>query len=305
MKVSVFGASGFVGRNVIKELINENCEIIASDMREDEIDGVQIHPANILEYNQVEKIVHDSDYVIHLAASPLPFSLKNPAVNAHINVVGSLNIMDAAREYGIKKVVFSSASSIIGDVLRSPVDEAHPCSPKTPYGVAKFAIEHYLRVYNEIYNLNYIVFRFFNIYGPWQLPESGALIPMIYNKLKNTGSFDILGDGTQIRDYVYVGDIAEFILKGIQNDNVCNEILNMGTGSGSTIKEVIETAAEILKISPKINNMPPRPGEISNFVADTTKMKRLFGSAPTTDLKEGLTQTYSWLDSYYQKNGSQ
>ena len=305
MKVSVFGAAGFVGRNMIDALIKENSEIVASDMREDVINGVQIHAANILEYDQVEKIVQDSDYVIHLAASPLPFSLKNPALNAQINVVGTLNIMDAAREYGIKKVVFSSASSIVGDVMRSPVDEGHPCTPKTPYGVAKYAIEHYLRVYNEIYNLNYIVFRFFNIYGPWQLPESGALIPMIYNKLKNTGTFDILGDGTQVRDYVYVGDIARFIVKGIQNDNVRNEILNMGTGAGSTIKEVIETAADILNISPKINYLPPRPGEISNFVADTTKMKRLFGSAPGTDLKTGLSQTYSWLDSYYQKNGSQ
>lgn len=299
MKVSVFGASGFVGRNMIKALINENCEIVASDIREDVIEGIQIHPANILEYNQVERIVQDSDYIIHLAASSLPYSLKNPTINAQINIVGTLNIMDAAKEYGIKKMIFSSASSIVGDVNKSPVDEAHPCSPKTPYGVSKYAIENYLRVYNDIFNLNYIVFRFFNIYGPWQLPDSGALIPMIYNKLKNTGTFDILGDGTQVRDYVYVGDIADFIIKGIKSENINNEIFNMGTGTGTTIKRVIETAADILNISPKINYLPPRPGEIGNFVADTTKMRRLFGSAPGTNLKTGLSQTYKWLDSYY------
>lgn len=301
MKVSVFGASGFVGRNMIKALVNENIETVASDIKEDSIEGVHVYPANILEYDQVKKIVHDSDYIIHLAASPLPLSLKNPTDNARINIIGTLNIMDAARECGVKKVIFSSASSIVGDVLRNPVDETHPCTPKTPYGVAKYAIEHYLRVYKEIFGLDYLVFRFFNIYGPWQLPESGALIPMIYNKLKNTGSFDILGDGTQVRDYVYVGDIADFIIKGIKNEQIKNEILNMGTGSGGTIKEVIETAAGILNITPTINYKPPRPGEISNFVADTTKMKQLFGSAPSTDLKKGLSKTYTWLDSYYQK----
>lgn len=298
MNVAVFGASGFVGVNVVNALKHAGLDVVASDIRENDHLGVEFRVADLLNYEQVERVIKDTDIIIHLAASPLPFSLEKPKLNARINIEGSLNILDAARNNGIKKVIFSSASSIVGEVKYNPVDEKHPCFPKTPYGVAKYAMEHYLRVYQELYHLDYLIFRFFNVYGPWQYPESKAVIPMVYNKLNTEGSFTIFGDGSQTRDFIYVGDIAEFFVKAAKN-NVKNEILNMGTGKATTIKEIVHDAGNILGISPKINTLPARPGEIGNFVADTTRLKELFGSVPQTQLKDGLVKTFEWLDTVH------
>jgi UDP-glucose 4-epimerase len=297
MKVAVFGASGFVGMNVVEALKNTSIEVIASDVIEPKIKDVDFLKADLLDYGQVASIVKDADVVIHLAASPLPVSIENPKINARINIEGTLNIMDAAREYSIKKIIFSSASSLVGEVKYNPVDEKHPCVPKTPYAVSKYAIEQYLRVYHDLYQLNYLIFRFFNVYGPWQFPESKAIIPMVYNKLKTEGSFTVFGDGTQTRDFIYVEDIAHFFVKAIQN-NVKNEILNMGTGNATTINEIVEFSGRILKVNPKINYLPPRAGEIDNFVADMTKLKHLFGETPDTKLEIGLEKTFGWLDKY-------
>jgi UDP-glucose 4-epimerase len=294
MKVAVFGASGFVGINVVDSLARNNIDVIASDVRETSFEHAGFMKADLLDYNQVERVVRDTDVVIHLAASPLPVSIEKPKLNAQINIVGSLNILDAARACGVKKVVFSSASSIVGDVKYNPVDELHPCTPKTPYGVAKYAMEHYLRVYHELYNLDYLVFRFFNVYGPWQYPESRAVIPMVYDKLNKEGSFNVFGDGSQTRDFIYVGDIAEFFAKAAKNP-VKNEVVNMGTGKSTTIKEIVEISGKILDIDATINYLPARPGEIGNFVADTKKLQSLFGSVPSTDLSAGLRMTFDWL----------
>ena len=294
MKIAVFGASGFVGKNVVEALKEANVEMVASDIKEMDIEGVDFVKADLLDYDEVTKVVKGSDVVIHLAASPLPVSLEKPRINARINIEGTLNIMDVAREQGIDKIIFSSASSLVGEVKYNPVDEEHPCNPKTPYAIAKYACEHYLRVYQELYGLNYLIFRFFNIYGPWQYPESGALIPMVYKKLTTEGSFNVFGAGLQTRDFVYVGDVAEFYLKAIKKE-VKNEIVNLGTGKGATIKEIVELAGEILEIEPKINYLPQRGGEIDNFFADVTKLQRIFGSIPDTKIEEGLKKTFEWL----------
>jgi len=299
MKVAIFGASGFVGTNVIEALKATDHEIIASDIQEKPIEGTQFIKANLLKYEEVETVVNDCDVVIHLAASPLNVSVEKPRLNAQINIDGTLNIMDASREHGIKKIIFSSASSLVGEVRYNPVDEKHPCTPKTPYGVAKYAIEHYLRVYQELYGLNYLVFRFFNIYGPWQYPASGALIPMVYNKLNAGEAFNVFGTGSQMRDFVYVGDIADCYVRSISND-VKNSVVNMGTGKGTTIKDVVLTAGEVLGVVPRINYLPERPGEIDNFVADTSRITSLFGGAPSTCLKDGMKMTFSWLKSINQ-----
>jgi UDP-glucose 4-epimerase len=295
MRVGIFGASGFVGRNVIERLKAENIDIIASDIQNLHNKDIEFIKADLLNPNEVSEVVKRSDIIIHLAAHPLPASLENPKLNARINIEGTLNILDASKEFGIEKVIFSSASSIVGKVKYSPVDENHPCFPKTPYGVAKYSIEHYLRIYQELYNLNYLTFRFFNLYGPWQYPNSGALIPMVYSKLKSEGTFTVFGDGSQMRDFIFVGDIAEVYLEAVQS-NIRNEIVNLGTGNGSTIKEVVQKAGTILDIEPKINYLPARPGEIDNFVADITKLKKMFKNVPDTPLEKGLENTFRWLE---------
>lgn len=166
--------------------------------------------------------------------------------------------------------------------------------PKTPYAAAKLACEEYIRVYGEIYGTKHLIFWFFNVYGPWQYPESRGLIPMILGKLAKGDSITIFGDGSATRDFVYVDDVARFCLEALEK-GVTGGTLNMGTGVGTSISAKVELAAKVTGIEPKIQHEPARKGEIDNFVADTHKLKKAFGYSPSTGLEEGLGETFKWL----------
>ena len=298
MKVLVTGAAGFVGRNIVNALRKADIDFIASDVTNSPFgDDIEYVKLDITNRDNILKLFKDEDidYVFHLAAHPLSASIKEPVRDAMVNIIGSLNVMDASREFGVKKIVFSSASSIVGEVIRNPVDEDHPCKPKTPYGVAKFCVEHYLRVYQELYGLDYVIFRFFNVYGPYQYPSSGALIPVVMERIIKGQEVFIYGDGSTARDFIYVEDIADFYIETIKRKDIKNDIFNMGTGKLTTVKEVVELIAKVVGKEPKIVYKPKKPGEIMNFSADVTKLKKFFGKVPETTLEEGLKKTYEWF----------
>jgi UDP-glucose 4-epimerase len=205
-----------------------------------------------------------------------------------------LNVLDAGRKHDVKKMVYSSASSVVGTVQYNPVDEKHPCTPKTPYAVAKRACEEYLRVYRELYGLHYLIFRFFNLYGPWQGYKSGGLIPNLHKTLTEGREFQLFGDGSNTRDFIYVGDVAEFTSLATRQE-VHDEMVNMGTGVGTSIIQLINLGAKILNVTPKLAYNPSRPGEIGNFVADTKRLREALGNKPFTPLEEGLRNTFTWL----------
>ena len=159
-------------------------------------------------------------------------------------------------------------------------------------GITKLTSEHYLRLYHELYDIDYTVFRFFNIYGPFQ---KNGLIPSIFNKIRNNEPITIFGKGDQIRDYVYIEDILPFFEQSSSSEIGKNMVLNMGTGNGTTILEIVKHISEILQIEPKIEYQPARQGEIGNFVADTALLHETFGKIPPTDVKIGLRKTIDWL----------
>lgn len=294
----MLGAAGFVGRNLVERLSHEDYDIVASDVVDDPFGGsVNYVRLDLLDRNGVFDAVEGSNIVAHLAASPLVISLQDPHANMRINVEGTLNVLDAARKHDVSKVIYSSASSVVGTVKYNPVDEDHPCDPKTPYAVAKKACEDYLRVYKELYGLRYLVFRFFNVYGPRQSYKSGALIPNLYRTLIENKDFQVYGDGSNTRDFVYVGDVAEFCCLAIR-DHAENRVVNMGTGQGTSIVELITLGSRLLELKPKITYKPSRPGEIGNFVADTRRLFSLFGARPSTSLGDGLEKTFSWLQAH-------
>ncbi len=296
MKVAVFGASGFVGRNLLDELEDAGHEAVACDVEELEPphDRFEFREVDITDEDAVSDAVSDVDAVAHLAAHPLPAGNEDPKRNAEVNVVGSLNVFDAAREHDVDKVFFSSASSLVGEVEEVPVPEDHPATPQSPYGVAKHAVEEYLHVYQELYDLDYLVFRFFNVYGPYQPPESGALIPVVMSRLAQGQGVFVTGDGSQTRDFIYVRDITELVVEGLEGD-VANEVVNMGTGRETEILEAIELVSDVVDVDPEIERKPERPDEIDDFYADTTKCSQLFGRTPDTELREGLERTYDWM----------
>ena len=283
------GSEGFVGQNLVNGL-SKNHDVFRSD----QIDSNEKNyfKCDITNFNSVEKIVKDVDAVIHLTAHSLVSSLDGSITNAQVNILGLLNLLEACRKNSIPKVIFTSASSLIGEPSSFQVNEKHDPKPKTAYGITKLTSEHYLRLYNELYNLDYTVFRFFNIYGPFQ---KNGLIPSIYKKIQNNEPITIFGKGDQIRDYVYIEDILSFFEKSAVSKVGNGTILNMGTGIGTTILDIVKTMSQILKIEPKIEFQDARPGEIGNFVSDTTLLKETFDLIPNTSVEAGLRKTISWL----------
>lgn len=283
------GSEGFVGKNLVKGL-SEKHDIYTSDQIESA--NQNYSQCDITNYDSVEKVVRGVDAVIHLAAHSLVSSLDGSITNAKVNIMGLLNLLESCRKNSIHKVIFTSASSLVGEPNSFHVNENHPPKPKTAYGITKLTSEHYLRLYHELYDIDYTVFRFFNIYGPFQ---KNGLIPSIFNKIKNNEPITIFGKGDQIRDYVYIEDVLPFFEQAASSEIGKNKVLNMGTGNGTTILEIVKNISEILRIEPKIEYQPIRPGEIGNFVADTTLLHETFGKIPSTDVKIGLSRTIDWL----------
>lgn len=289
MNVLILGSEGFVGCNLVEELSNHNV------IRADQISLVQQNykKFDITNPNELATIINkDTDIVIDLVAHSLVSSIDDTVKNAQINIIGLLNVLDACRKNDIKKIIFTSASSLIGQPQKLHVSENHPAIPKTAYGITKLTSEHYLRLYKELYGLDYVVFRFFNIYGQHQ---KNGLIPTLYNKLSHGEPIQVFGTGNQIRDYVFIKDISYFFNKAIVENIANNSIFNLGTGTGTSIMDVITNMSNIMQVTPKIEFKPERKGEIGNFVADTTLLNSVFGIIPQTKLVDGLQKTIDWI----------
>ena len=292
MKILILGSEGFVGNNLVQELSSKN-DVFCADIF-DNSNHQHYQQCDVTNFDNVLNVVNDVDVVIDLVAHSLVSSIDGPITNAKINIMGLLNILESCRKNDVKKIIFTSASSMIGIPQTSNVSETHPASPQTAYGITKLTSEHYLRLYQEMYGLNYTVFRFFNIYGPHQ---KNGLIPTLYYRIKNNEPLTVFGKGDQIRDYVFIQDVIPFFQKACESDITNNTIFNMGTGIGNTILEVIKQLSEITGIDPSIEYKPERPGEIGNFVADTKLLSATFGDVPKTLLHDGLTNTVNWLES--------
>jgi len=291
-KVIIFGAAGFVGRNLSEHLAKAYQVVEADEIESTSLCGNEYVRVDITDQEGVLNVVSGADYVVHLAAHALGPSMMDPVTNAKVNIIGTLNILEAARRHKVKKVIFTSASSVIGETTISPVPEHALARPKTPYGVAKLACENYLRVYGELWNLDYVTFRFFNVYGPHQ---RNGLIPSLYARISQGKPVEITGDGKQMRDFIYVKDSLKFFERAIADDHISRILLNMGTGKGTTIIEIADIMFKILGKPRAIQHLPARKGEISNFVADTEKLRQVFGFVPETPVEIGVAESIAWL----------
>jgi len=284
------GSEGFVGNNLVDGL-SKNHEVFCADLI-DSSSYPNYTKFDITNSSSVQNTVKDADVVIDLVAHSLVSSIEGPAKNAQVNIIGLLNILEACIKNDIKKIIFTSASSLVGEPKTPQVSEDHIATPKTAYGISKLASEHYLRLYNELNNLNYVVFRFFNIYGPYQ---KNGLIPSLYSRIAQNQPLTVFGKGDQIRDYVFIQDIIPFFEKAVTENIADNKIFNMGTGKGTSILDIINILSDAMNVKPEIEFKDPRPGEIGNFVADPQLLSSTFESIPSTTVEEGIKQTVEWL----------
>ena len=296
--ILITGGAGFIGSHIADILIQNNYKVIIADNlstgKKDNINNKAIfYNIDIKNYNDLENIFNNNkiEYIIHLAAQvSVPNSIRNPINDANENIIATLNIIELSKKYNIKKIIASSSAAVYGIPKKLPIDELHTTIPISYYGLSKLTMEKYL----ILSNLNYIICRFSNVYGPRQTPhgEAGVLSIFMDNAINNK-DLNIFGDGKQTRDFIYVEDIAKIFLFFIEK-NISNEILNISTNNSININELANTIISISKSNIKINYLEKRDGDIDDSILDNKKLLNLININFTT-IDEGLKKLLKTL----------
>ncbi len=305
MKVLVTGGAGFIGSHVVDLHLAEGYEVvIIDDLSTGRLSNLNpaakfiqmdIRDPGLLEVFERER----PDYVNHHAAQmDVRRSMVEPLFDADVNVVGSLNLLECARKYAVKRVVYiSTGGAVYGEPEYLPCDEAHPIQPICPYGASKHTVEHYLYMYAVNYGLEYTVLRYPNVYGPRQDPHGEAGVVAIFTGLMLKDAQVIInGDGEQQRDFVYVGDCARANLLALKVKHQ-NGIFNLGTGHGTTVNAIYQELKVITGYAQQAKNGPPKLGETRAIYLEARKAKEQLGWEPRVGLREGLESTVGYFRS--------
>jgi len=312
--IVVTGAAGFIGSNLTDELLELGANVIGIDnlfngrrsnlKKAFTFKTFEFHKADIRDLNFLLDIFEDIDIIFHQAAfTSVPQSIKMPENCNDVNVNGIMNILNAARQRDVERVIFASSSSVYGDTPTLPKKENMRRLPISPYGVSKLACEAYLQVYYHVYGIKTVTLRYFNVYGPRQRdsPYSGVIAIWLGNIIRNE-DLVIFGDGKQSRDFTYIKDVIQANLLTI-NSETPGEIFNIGAGSPINLNSL---ARLMLKLTDKtkleIKYTDPRPGDILHSYADITKAKKLLGFNPKFDQEQGLRDYISWYTQKYKIN---
>ncbi len=301
-KVAVTGGLGFIGSHLIGKLNENNDVVIVDDQTSGNIKNIEELDFTRIDTDfsditlaNLEMIFEDVDYVFHMAAvTSVLQSMNDPIRSNEVNITGTLKVLEAAKNCGVKKLILSSSSAVYGETETIPINEKNPIKPLSPYAVTKATGELYCNVYTEIYKLSTIALRYFNVFGPKQDPKSeyAAVIPIFIDKLLKNERPIIYGDGEQTRDFVSVKQVvASNILAAESNETGS---YNIGLGRSTSINQLFEMIKEIMgkDIEPIYEN--ERAGEIKHSVADISKAESI-GYKPKNDFIEELTETVDWF----------
>jgi len=310
MKVVVTGGAGFIGSHIVEYWLEQGADVhILDNFRSGLRSNVALfpkatlHEGSITDRAFVFNVLKDADYVHHLAAMiSVPESMIKPLECVDINVNGLLNILDAAREHGIKKVVHSSSAAVYGDNPVSPKTVEMRPEPKSPYGITKLDGEYYLNMYYDEFKLGTTSLRYFNVFGPRQDPKSqyAAAIPIFVNKALHNDDLVIFGDGEQTRDFVFVKDVVQAnILAATKPD--AKGVYNVANGHSITIKELCQLIIETTESKSTIKFADPRPGDIKHSLASVESTKKHLGFEPKFDLVNGLRETIKYFMTVFAK----
>jgi UDP-glucose 4-epimerase len=305
MKVLVTGGGGFIGSNLVRALLGRGDDVRVLDnfstgLRTN-LEGldVEIVEGELRSYERVHNAVRGTEIVFHLGAlGSVPRSVQDPLTSGAVNVEGTLNVMLAARDEGIRRVVFASSSSIYGDQAELPLREAMAPDPISPYGVAKLAAERYCVSFSRVYHsFETVVLRYFNVFGPRQNPGSqyAAVVPLFITAIAAGEPVTIFDDGEQSRDFTYVDNVVAANLLAADADGASGRIFNVSAGAPVTVNELAETIGRLLDKPVERRYLPARAGDLRNSWADVSESRRVLGFEPTIPLHEGLRRTAAFL----------
>ena len=301
----VTGGAGFIGSNLVRALLGRGDDVRILDnfstgfrANLEELD-VEIVEGELRSYERVHNAVRTTEVVYHLGAlGSVPRSVQDPLTSSAVNVEGTLNVLLAARDEGVRRVVFSSSTSVYGSTRQLPTREDSPPDPISPYGVAKLAAERYCISFSRVYeSFESVVLRYFNVFGPRQSPFSqyAAVVPRFVTAIAAGQPVEIHGDGEQSRDFTYVGNVVDATLRAGDAAGANGEIFNVAAGSPASVNRIADTIGEILDKPVERRHLPSRAGDIRNSWADLSKSERVLGYAPRVGLEEGLRATVAFL----------
>ena len=305
MKFLVTGGAGFIGSNIVEDLLKRGHTVRVLDnfatgkrenLKELEKD-IELLEGDIRSYHIVRQAVKDIEIILHQAALPsVPRSINDPITTNEVNVMGTLNILDAAKDEGVKRIVYASSSSVYGDNPELPKREDMLPNPLSPYAVSKLAGEKYCQVFGKLYGIETVILRYFNVFGPRQDPNSqySAVIPKFIKAMKEDKQPVVYGDGTQSRDFTYVSNVVEGNILAATKNIQTGLVMNCATHGQVTLNELVQHLNNILGKNIKPVYAKPRPGEIKHSFANIDLIKDKLNYTPEVVFADGMKKAVSY-----------
>src|SRR3989344_4661320 len=297
-KVIITGGAGFIGSHLVSALIKNGCEVNVIDNlstgRNEKVHPKAVfHKKDVRDLKSILPIFKGAEYVFHLAALPrVQLSIDDPKTTYEINVTGTLNVLLASKEAGVKKVIYSASSSAYGNQKRLPLKENFPARPLSPYGLQKYVGEEHCRIFSEIYGLKTVSLRYFNVYGPGMSDKGSymAVFAVFLDQVKNGKPMTVLGDGEQTRSFTHVRDVVRAnILAAESNKTGGGEVINVCSSEYYSVNEIAKM------IGGDVDYLPPRIGEIKKSFGNNSLAKKLLGWEPKEDFKKGMEELKKFI----------
>ncbi len=302
----VTGGAGFIGSHIVEELVKQRKKVRVLDnfstgKRENIaflLNNIELVEGDLCNKKDVSKAVKGVDFILHQGALPsVPTSVEDPAGTNEANITGTLNLLIAARDAKVKRVVYAASSAVYGNNPTLPKVEPMKAEPLSPYAVQKYVGELYCRAFYDLYGLETVALRYFNVFGPRQDPTSqyAAVIPRFITALAQGKRPTIYGDGEQTRDFTYVDNIVKANLLAARAKNVAGEVMNFACGTSNSLNELLEIILKIMAVDIKPKYTKPMPGDVKHSSADIEKSRRLLGYTAHVSLEEGLRRTIDFF----------
>lgn len=309
-KALVTGGAGFIGSHLVDNLLSEGCEVtVLDDLSTGRLsnlnhikDHITFYKADVRDQEALGKAARDCDVIFHQAAEvSVPRTVDNPVDSAMVNQMGTLFVLEAARKNNVKRVVLAGSCAVYGDDPALPKNENMNPKPQSPYAVQKLFGEFYARLYLDLYGLETVSLRYFNVYGPRQDPSSpySGVISIFMARASSKEPSVIYGDGNQYRDFIFVKDVVRFNLLAANIDKASGKIFNVGTGRFIRINSLWEMISHMAGLDIEPEYKPPRPGDVVESVADIDFAGKTLGFEPYYSFEKGLEETFEW---YMNKN---
>lgn len=306
MAVLITGGAGFIGSHLVEKLSETEDEVIVLDDftsgRQniavlDKLTNVSIITGSITNFELIKDLASSSSRIYHLAAlNRVPRSIEDPLLANEVNITGTLNILEAARNSDVEEVLFSSSSSVYGNSDKFPRKENGEVIPKNPYAVGKLAAENYCKVYQEIYGLKVKILRYFAVYGPRQSPniKYAAVVPLFLRNAIYNEVLPVFGDGMQRRNFTYVSDVVDATIRIMDTKKTNGMIINIANESEVSLNDIVKLLKDITNKELLVRYLPWRIGDVKRVSPDISRLKEIIGFNPNISIEEGLRRSYIW-----------